>query len=218
MKHLRYLLLLALSALSSCNFDHLYYQTSLLALVQIDVDWESSHITPNGVTAFVYDAAGDLYTSQLSSDPYVVYLKLPAGTYTVVLHNNSISELDGVELRNISTLESASIYAIERDDEPSFEVEGEDMLFVEEPDDVVSCTISWSRRPISSTTTISPMCRSMSRRLPIASMPRRCISSTSHVLLPISMAWSMPPEHQPLFCEVCREDITFTQSRPPMAM
>ncbi len=127
--------------LSSCDFDHLYYQTSYLALVRIDVDWTSSEVTPNGVSVYVYDSSGDLYSEQLSSDPDVIFLKLPKGNYTVVLHNNSISELAGVELRDMSRLESASIYATERSDEPSFDVVGDQMLFVNEPDDVVSCTL-----------------------------------------------------------------------------
>lgn len=125
----------------SCSFDHLYYETSLLALVRIDVDWDSSHVSPNGVSAYIYDSNGDLYSSELSSDPNTVYLKLPADNYTIVLHNNSISELSNVELRDMSRLESASIYAIERTDEPSFDVVGDEMLFVYEPDDVVSCTL-----------------------------------------------------------------------------
>ncbi len=138
----KYILLLLVGLLlSSCDFDHLYYETSRMALVRIDVDWESSHITPNGVSAYIYDSSGDLYSEQLSNNPNVIFLKLPAGCYTIVLHNNSISELSGVELRNMSRLESASIYATERSDQPSFDVVGDEMLFVNEPDDVVSCTL-----------------------------------------------------------------------------
>ncbi len=138
---LKCMLIAVATLLSSCNFDHLYYETSLEALVRIDVNWEKSHVNPNGVSAFVYDAAGDLHAKTLSSDPNVIYLKLPAGSYTVILHNNDISELAGVELRGMKRLESASIYASERTDEPSFGVVGDEMLFVEEPDDVVSCTL-----------------------------------------------------------------------------
>ncbi len=146
MRRLLVSIILAVAALTStisCNFDHLHYETSLLALVRIDIDWDSSHITPNGVSAYVYDAEGDLYSSELSSDPYTVYLKLPEGSYTVVLHNNSISELSGVELKTMTRLETSSIYATERSDEPSFDVVDDygDMLFVDEPDDVVSCTL-----------------------------------------------------------------------------
>ncbi len=139
----RYIMLAVVGLLGfiSCDFDHLHYETNLAVLVRIDVDWEYSQAAPNGVSAYVYDSNGDFYTEELSSNPDTIYLKLPAGSYSVVLHNNSISEIGGVELKNMSSLETAAIYATCRSDEPSFDVVGDDMLFVDEPDDVISCTL-----------------------------------------------------------------------------
>ncbi len=141
MRIFKYIFLVIASIFSSCDFDHLHYETSLLALVRIDIDWTQTHLSPNGVSAYVYDSNGALYSEQLSSDPDVVYLKLPKGSYTVVLHNNSMSELRGVKLRDMKSLESATIYATKKKDKPSFDVEGDEMLFINEPDDVASCTL-----------------------------------------------------------------------------
>ncbi len=144
----RYIILasLVLTSMLSCEFDHLHYETNLKALVRIDVDWSRTKLSPNGVSAYVYDASGDLYTKELSSSPDVVYLKLPAGNYTVVLHNNSMSELSHLSLYGNSLLQSSSIYATKRGDSPAFEVpQGTkdpcSLSFINEPNDAASYTL-----------------------------------------------------------------------------
>ncbi len=134
--------MLLLAMVVGCNKDHLHYETSRYALIHIEIDWETrSHIEPNGVSAYIFDSDGDKYSDViLSSDPDDVYLKLPPGDYTVVFHNNSISELNGVHLIGADHIDTFSIHA----DEASYESEFEhldDELFVDQPDDVVSYTL-----------------------------------------------------------------------------
>ncbi len=133
--------LILLSTLS-CKMDHLYYETSRYALIHIEIDWETrSHVSPNGVSAYVFDSDGNSYGDPtLSSDPDNIYLKLPQGRYTVVVHNNSISELGGVHLVGADRLETFSIHANESTYDPEFETLDEE-IFVDQPDDVVSYTL-----------------------------------------------------------------------------
>lgn len=135
-------LLLTLITFGSCSRDHLHYETSRYALIHVEIDWESrSHIEPNGVSTYIFDSNGDKYSDvQLSSDPNNVYLKLPPGDYSVVFHNNSISELNGVHLTGSSNLETFSIHANEATYDPEFDLLDEE-LFVDAPDDVVSYTL-----------------------------------------------------------------------------
>ncbi|MFI3280308.1 MAG: DUF5119 domain-containing protein, partial [Rikenellaceae bacterium] len=132
----------SLSALVSCDFDHLHYETYYYALIHIQVDWQTlSHVSPNGASAYVFDSNGDRYSDVvLSSDANNIYLKLPQGDYSVVIHNNSISELSGVELIGSDHFDTFSIHATNSSADSEFDVlEGEN--FVNEPDDVVSYTI-----------------------------------------------------------------------------
>ncbi len=135
------LLAMTIIAVGSCNRDHLHYETSKYALIHFEIDWDTlSHVEPNGVSVYIFDSNGDKYSDViLSSDPNNVYLKLPTGDYTVVFHNNSISELNGVELIGTSRLETFSIHATDASYDPEFD-ELDDENFVNEPDDVVSYT------------------------------------------------------------------------------
>lgn len=137
-------LLFAVMILSygSCSRDHLYYETNRCALIQIEIDWEArTHLDPNGVSAYVYDSNGDRFSNViLSSDPNNVYLKLPLGDYSVVFHNNSISELSGVHLTGSGKLDDFSIHANEASYEPIFD-KLDNELFVNEPDEVASYTL-----------------------------------------------------------------------------
>ncbi|MFR9251458.1 MAG: DUF5119 domain-containing protein [Alistipes shahii] len=45
-------------ALSSCRRDDLYYATVDRATVRIEADWTPARLTPNGVSAFVFDRNG----------------------------------------------------------------------------------------------------------------------------------------------------------------
>lgn len=132
----------SLLAFSSCDFDHLHYETSSYALVHVQIDWETlSHVEPNGVSTYVFDSDGNKYADvALSSDPNNVYLRLPEGDYTVVFHNNSISELENVHLTGTSHIDTFSIHANDAGYDPEFDALDAE-LFVDQPDDVVSYTL-----------------------------------------------------------------------------
>lgn len=126
----------------SCNRDHLHYQTSNYALIHIEIDWETlSHVTPNGVSTYIFNSDGSKYSDViLSSDPNNVYLKLPPGDYSLVFHNNSISELSGVHLIGADYFDTFSIHANEASYDSVFDAL-DDEIFVDQPDDVVSYTL-----------------------------------------------------------------------------
>ncbi len=135
------LAIIALSTTSSCQRDHLHYETNRLAMVDIEIDWSKTNLTPNGISAYIFDGAGDLYGDVvLSSNPNELSLKLPVGDYTVVMHNNSTSELKNVVIEGINRLETFSIHATESSDEPTIDLESNES-FVNEPDDVASYTL-----------------------------------------------------------------------------
>ncbi len=139
---LQHTIIILVAIFSSCDFDHLHYETNLLALIHIKIDWDTlSHIEPNGVSTYVFDSDGNKYSDvQLSDDPDNVYLTLPAGDYTVVFHNNSISELNGVELVGTEHIDTFSIHSEEASYDPEFDRLDEE-IFVDQPDDVVSYTL-----------------------------------------------------------------------------
>ncbi len=135
-------LVVIIMGLGSCEFDHLHYETNRLALVRIEIDWSETHVTPNGVSAYVFDDSGNKYCDMvLSSNPNRVDLTLAAGDYTVVLHHNSISELSNVGLSGSTTLNTFCISANENASEPTFTVEGDAQKYITEPGDVTSCTL-----------------------------------------------------------------------------
>ena len=104
--------MLLLSILSACVRDHLYYSTSAYALVRIDIDWSESALTPNGVSAYIFNnEQGAYYDTQISSNPNSIDLHLPKGQYNVVLFNNTITELPAVALHGAEFLSSFLMYA-----------------------------------------------------------------------------------------------------------
>ncbi len=130
------------AAVVSCSMDHLHYETSRYALIHIELDWEArTHLEPNGVSTYVFDSNGGRYGNVvLSSDPNNVYLKLPPGDYTVVFHNNSITELSGVHHTGTRRLETFSVHADEAGYKPQFETLDKE-LFVDAPEDMASYTL-----------------------------------------------------------------------------
>lgn len=137
-----FLSIVVLIGIISCKFDHLYYETSLKVLVRIDVDWSKTFLNPNGVSAYAYDADGRLYAQELSSNPDCIFLKLPKGTYNIVIHNNSISEIRGVGIENLSEFKRATAFAITNSKKPAISVKGdENQRLVTEPDDMASYTL-----------------------------------------------------------------------------
>lgn len=140
---------IVLLTFNSCEFDHLHYETNLLVLVRIDVDWSETELTPNGVTAYAYNSNGELHSQELSSNPEHVYLKLPEGVYTIVLHKNSVTELNhnNLEIKDKSNLATATIRAMESNSKASFEVSRspnsklENTTLINEPGDVATYTL-----------------------------------------------------------------------------
>lgn len=98
-----------ISLSTSCRRDHLYYATDDKATVYIDINWDSSHLEPNGVTALVYNSDSSLY-KQFSpfSTPDGISLNLPEGKFDIILFNNSVLEFKTISFENLDYISSAS--------------------------------------------------------------------------------------------------------------
>ena len=84
-------------ALSSCRRDDLYYATVDRATVRIEADWTPARLTPNGVSAFVFDRNGAAFDVVRSNDSRKADLSLPEGSYSVVVLNNTLDEYRNIE-------------------------------------------------------------------------------------------------------------------------
>ncbi len=134
------IMLFALLLASACERDHLHYATSDEVVVRLNIDWSVSQFSPNGVTVYVYDSNGDRYGSSiLSSNTEVVNLKLPADTYTIVVHNDSRSEFSNVEFINSDKLSTFMVRSLEWD-HPYYEPESDEFVALE-PENIVSATV-----------------------------------------------------------------------------
>ncbi len=134
------IILFAVLCCVACERDHLHYATSDDVVVRLNIDWSVSKYTPNGVTVYVYDSSGDRYGSSiLSSNTEVVNMTLPAGTYTIVVHNNSRSEFTNVEFINTDKLSTFMVRSLEWD-HPYYESDTDEFVALE-PEDIVAATV-----------------------------------------------------------------------------
>ena len=108
-------LLMAVLLLASCTRDHLYYATDDMATVLVETDWSASGVHPNGVSVYAYNEAdGSLYRR---FPPVAVQqpcrLRLPEGSYTLVVMNDSPEEMEGnIDFcgeDNIATLQARGV-------------------------------------------------------------------------------------------------------------
>ncbi len=93
---------------TGCKHDHLYYALEQTATVKIHLDWSEAKITPNGVSAVAYDAlTGELYKEfPASTNTQELRLPLGAGSYTIVIYNNTPAEYAAVSFAGIESHDS----------------------------------------------------------------------------------------------------------------
>ena len=96
-------------ALSSCWRDDLYYATVDCATVRIEADWTPARLTPNGVSAFVFDRNGAAFDVVRSNDSRKADLSLPEGSYSVVVLNNTLDEYRNIESAGTDRLETFAL-------------------------------------------------------------------------------------------------------------
>lgn len=111
------LLLCAVTTLASCYRKPLYDSClcSNSLAIPIDVEWETSGITPQNVTVLFYNASsGTLaqeHTYDHNDNDIQSYAYLPTGSYTAVVFNekrNQIDYITCVDHENLSTLKFES--------------------------------------------------------------------------------------------------------------
>ena len=128
--------------LSSCRRDDLYYATNDRVAIRIEADWSPAHLTPNGASAFVFDARGSSVGEIVqSNDHRKIDLSLPEGNYTVVVVNNSLAEYRNVVASDAGQLKTFALMA--RTVSPNFaSVSGtRSKIFVGEPDTVAGSVV-----------------------------------------------------------------------------
>ncbi len=112
MKKLSYIIILLFAL--ACKRDELYYEASDMITLAVAVDWSDTDISPNGVTALVYTASGDLYKVY---PPFNVTdtlrFTLPEGEYDIILFNDSDDEHEYLEFSNIDHIDSLSVSTVE---------------------------------------------------------------------------------------------------------
>ncbi|MEG0725478.1 MAG: DUF5119 domain-containing protein [Mucinivorans sp.] len=95
----------------SCSRDHLYYGTDDRVLIELDIDWTVSQLTPNGVSVAAYNADGTLFGLFCSANPALVKLLLPCGRYDLVIYNNTADEFRNIAFRGVDRKSTYESYA-----------------------------------------------------------------------------------------------------------
>ena len=82
----------------SCKRDPLYYSMGNSAAVQFNIDWESSLLEPNGVSAYSYDkeSGNIIIDGTVSSNPNRLSIAYPVGKYDCVILNDTEYELSNI--------------------------------------------------------------------------------------------------------------------------
>ncbi len=99
-----YTLLIALLFIVSCDHHHLYYATSNMATVKINIDWSKTNLDRNAneinkVSVVAYDSKTGEQTKDLTyytDNVDTIYVALPEGTHDLVIHNNVPSDFEDV--------------------------------------------------------------------------------------------------------------------------
>lgn len=111
--------------LMSCDRDHLYYETVSRDKVQFDIDWSKTDFAPeskgynddnklNGVTILAFDSATHKLVTELPPDAnwQSPVVRLDAGTYDMILINDSREELPSIHFDMESPFEEFSAYTL----------------------------------------------------------------------------------------------------------
>ncbi len=98
--------ILAVCLFVSCNRDKLYYSYAEVANVKLNVDWSQTNITPNGVSAYIFDYNTGFAIGQeiISNDINSVKLELPQGQYDILVINDTEYELENIDFNNTTKL------------------------------------------------------------------------------------------------------------------
>ncbi len=106
-----------IALLASCKRKPLYdeYINYETATIPIDVDWETSGVSPKNVTVLVYDATDNsLYMEHIyeqNDDEYQSYVELPVGEYKVVIFNEFRDNISNVGCANYDDFTTLSFYS-----------------------------------------------------------------------------------------------------------
>ena len=99
----------------ACEMDHLYYATENKAIIRFIVDWTTSKLKPNGVSAYSFDMIADKRVDNvhISSKADSIDVSFFIGTYNVILHNDTEYEINNITFDDTDKFSTfrASIYA-----------------------------------------------------------------------------------------------------------
>lgn len=108
-KNIIIIIVLLMILCQSCRRDHLYYETIGRNTVQLDIDWSKTAFSPgsrdfdtdnqlNGVTVFAFDSTTRQLVTEMppNANWQTPQLRLPAGTYDLIVINDSRAELPAI--------------------------------------------------------------------------------------------------------------------------
>lgn len=114
---------LLMTLCQSCRRDHLYYATTGGNIVQLNIDWSKTAFSPesndfdtdnqlNGVTVFAFDSDTHRFVTELPPDAnwQTPQLRLPAGTYDLIVINDSREELPAIHFDTTQPFDDFSAY------------------------------------------------------------------------------------------------------------
>lgn len=96
-----------------CKREDLYYATDSEANIVLNVSWDDTGLTPNGLTVWVYLSDSTLYRALPTfSSTETISFSLPEGEYDILLFNDSPSEHEALEFIDVNHIDSVSVMSV----------------------------------------------------------------------------------------------------------
>ena len=99
----------------ACDLNHPYYAPQNNGIIRFIVDWTTSKLKPNGVSAYSFDMIADKRVDNvhISSKADSIDVSFFIGTYNVILHNDTEYEINNIPFDDTDKFSTfrASIYA-----------------------------------------------------------------------------------------------------------
>lgn len=110
---------MALLAFNSCKRQDICKLESQInsALIEFTVDWSNSYITPseiNNISIYAYNHDYDTPYIKVSGDIDSTYINLPEGKYTILIFNDFVGDIKGMNFKDAELFEEFCAEVIER--------------------------------------------------------------------------------------------------------
>ncbi len=114
-----YCAVLSVLALVACHRQRIYTLTEQWdsARVDVEIDWQFSQLDESNignVSLYAYTEGLAVPYIRISGDPELAYIYLDEGEYTLLLFNDMVEDLLGIEAQEVNNLEEFRLLALER--------------------------------------------------------------------------------------------------------